>query len=194
MPTELIITEEQAQYYDSSEFLKVLKFLLPLNLFKIDTINIPIKDPTRLSFTYKEHNEYTTILIKPDCVERALEGEIIQRLINKGLSVDFIHKTVLSHAVATRHYQEHYDKPYYPRIYGSIISGPLYVIKLSGPNCIQVVRNLVGATDPQKAMPGTIRGDYGTILPYNIIHASDSQESAKKELENLLADIILPNI
>lgn len=192
LPTELRLENEHKDTFSVKQVLEILKLFIPLNPFEIDSISIPVDPPTEeVQITYKDESEYSMVILKPDAVKRGIEGAIIQRFLDRGLNIEFIYKTALSHSVAIRHYEHLKDKPYFHRVYGSILSGELYVLKVSGEGCVKVLRKLAGSTDPLDALPGTIRGDYGTYLPYNIIHASDCFESARRECENLITNIIL---
>lgn len=127
--------------------------------------------------------ENTFIMVKPDGVERGLVGEIISRFERKGLTLEKIRKLDIDEALARRHYAEHVEKPFFPELLEFITSGPVVAAEWSGESAISVCRDLMGATDPKQAVPGTIRGDYGLIVTNNLVHGSDGLESAARELE-----------
>jgi nucleoside-diphosphate kinase len=126
--------------------------------------------------------ERTLVLIKPDAVRRGLVGEILGRFERKGLAVDAMVRRTMDAALADTHYAEHVEKPFYPPLKAFMTSGPLVALVLSGDSAIEVVRTLVGATDGRKAAAGTIRGDLALSNRENLVHASDSADSAKREL------------
>jgi nucleoside-diphosphate kinase len=127
--------------------------------------------------------ERTLVLVKPDAVRRGLVGGIISRFERKGLTIDEMRLRTMDAALADEHYAEHVDKPFYPPLKEFMTSGPLVAMVLSGDQAIDVVRALTGATDGRKAAPGTIRGDFSLSNRENLVHASDSPESAKREIE-----------
>jgi nucleoside-diphosphate kinase len=124
----------------------------------------------------------TFVMIKPDGVARGLIGEIISRLESKGLKVVAARLEKLSEKRVMDQYREHIEKPFFPSLQHYITSGPVFLIVLEGRSAVPVVRSLVGATNPAEAAPGTIRGDFALEIGRNIIHASDSPESAKREV------------
>lgn len=126
--------------------------------------------------------ERTFVMIKPDGVQRGLVGEIISRFERRGLKLIALKLVHVSEALARRHYAVHEGKPFYEGLIRYITSGPVVAMVWEGPNAIQLVRDMVGATDPQKAAPGTIRGDYGLEIGRNLIHASDAPETAEFEI------------
>lgn len=126
--------------------------------------------------------ERTLILLKPDALQRGLAGEIISRLERRGLKIVGMKLMQLDDALARRHYAEHEGKPFLDSLIEFITSGPLIAAALEGPNAIALVRKQMGATDPQNADSGTIRGDLALYVQFNLIHGSDSPESAKREL------------
>ena len=126
--------------------------------------------------------ERTLVLIKPDAVQRGLAGEILSRLERRGLKIVALRLRQLDQALARRHYAEHEGKPFLDSLLRFITSGPLIATVLEGPNAVEVVRSTTGATDPQQAAPGTIRGDLALYIQYNLIHGSDSLESASREI------------
>jgi nucleoside-diphosphate kinase len=126
--------------------------------------------------------ERTLVLVKPDGVQRGLIGEILGRLERKGLKVIGLRLLEVPREMAEEHYAVHVGKPFYPGLVEFITSGPVAAIALSGPDAVAVVRRLVGATMPNQAEPGTIRGDLGVSGLRNLIHASDAAETAEAEL------------
>lgn len=122
-------------------------------------------------------------MIKPDGVARGLIGEVVSRLENKGLRLEKIRKLEIDEGMARRHYEEHVEKPFFPDLLEFITSGPVVAMEWSGESAVSVCRDLMGATDPKRAAPGTIRGDYGLEVTQNLVHGSDSPESAKRELD-----------
>ncbi|MBP2640168.1 MAG: Nucleoside-diphosphate kinase [Firmicutes bacterium] len=126
--------------------------------------------------------ETTLVLLKPDAVQRKLSGEIILRFDQKDLQIIGLKMLRLSKDQAEKHYAEHCGKPFFPRLVEFITSGPLIAIAVQGDNAVQIVRRMMGSTDPAVAHPGTIRGDYALTMERNVIHASDSLESAAREL------------
>lgn len=127
-------------------------------------------------------SERTLVLIKPDAVRRGLVGEILSRLERKGLRVDAMRLRTMDAALSDEHYAEHVDKPFYPPLKEFMTSGPLVALVASGDEAIAAVRALAGATDGRKAAAGTIRGDLSLSNRENLIHASDSPDSAKREI------------
>jgi nucleoside-diphosphate kinase len=127
-------------------------------------------------------SERTLVLIKPDAVRRGLVGEIISRFERKGLEVEAMVLRTMSPQLADEHYAEHVEKPFYPPLKDFMTGGPLVAAVLSGDQAIEVVRALVGSTDGRKAAAGTIRGDLSLSNRENLVHASDSPDSAKREL------------
>ncbi len=126
--------------------------------------------------------ERTLVLIKPDALQRGLAGEIISRLERRGLKIAALRLMRVDEALARRHYAEHEGKPFLESLVRFITSSPLIATVFEGPNAVEVVRRLMGATDPQQAEPGTIRGDFGLYVQPNLIHGSDSLESAQREI------------
>lgn len=122
------------------------------------------------------------VLIKPDAVRRGLVGEILGRYEAKGLTIEALELRTADAALADRHYAEHVEKPWYPPLRAFITSGPLVAVILSGDEVIDVVRTLNGVTDGRKAAPGSIRGDLTLSNRENAVHASDSPESAEREI------------
>ena len=127
--------------------------------------------------------ETTLILIKPDGVQRGLIGEIINRLERKGLKIVGMKLMQASDVTSNLHYAEHVGNPFFGSLVDFITSSPLVALAVHGDNAVDVSRKLMGSTNPQEADPGTIRGDFGMTIGMNLIHGSDSPESAKRELE-----------
>jgi nucleoside-diphosphate kinase len=128
-------------------------------------------------------NEETLVIVKPDAVRRGLIGEILSRLERKGLRIEEMRMMRIDRDLADRHYEEHRDKPFFSELTEFITSGDVVVARVSGEQAIGVVRALMGPTDPAEAPQGTIRGDYGLVITQNLVHGSDSPESAKRELD-----------
>jgi nucleoside-diphosphate kinase len=126
--------------------------------------------------------EHTFVMVKPDGVARGLVGEVITRFERKGLQLRKVRRLVIDEELARTHYAEHVDKPFFPELLAFITSGPVVAMEWSGDSAVSVARTLMGATDPKKAAPGTIRGDLGLVVTQNIVHGSDSAESAAREL------------
>lgn len=124
----------------------------------------------------------TFIFLKPDAMQRGLAGRILQRFEDKGLSFVGMKLVNVSEDLAKKHYAEHAEKPFFPGLLKFITSSPVLACAVQGPNAVTVCRNLIGATNGQKADPGTIRGDLGMSGANNLIHGSDSPESAEREL------------
>ncbi|HEX7094360.1 MAG TPA: nucleoside-diphosphate kinase [Acidimicrobiales bacterium] len=132
----------------------------------------------------------TLVICKPDAVERGLVGEIIARFERKGLRIVAMEQRTLDRDTLARHYEEHQGKPFYDDLVGFMSRGPSVVLVLEGPqDTYKVVRGLMGATNPREAAPGTIRGDFGIELTENLVHGSDSPESAQREIS-----IFFPNL
>ena len=129
------------------------------------------------------------MLVKPDGVRRGLIGEVISRLEHKKLSITALRMLQVDEALAREHYEEHVEKPFFPDLLAFITSGPIVAIAVQGEEAISVVRTMMGATDPKKAAPGTLRGDYGLEVTENIVHGSDGPESAKRELGIYFPDL-----
>ena len=124
------------------------------------------------------------MLIKPDGVQRRAVGDILGRIERKGLNIVALELKTVSDALAREHYAEHADKPFFGSLLEFITSGPVVAAVLEGPRAIAAFRQLAGGTDPvEKATPGTIRGDLGLETQFNLVHGSDSPESAAREIE-----------
>src|SRR6185437_455572 len=126
--------------------------------------------------------ERTLILVKPDAFARNLTGEIISRFERKGLRLAALKLETLSRETAERHYAEHNGKPFFAELVEFITSGPLVAMVLEGDSAIEAARQLIGATNPLQAAPGSIRGDYAISVGQNMVHGSDSTDSAAREV------------
>ena len=127
--------------------------------------------------------ERTLVLIKPDAVERHLIGEIVARIERKGLTIAALELRHVSEQLAAQHYAEHDGKPFFGSLLEFITSGPVVAAIVEGPRAIAAFRQVAGGTDPvEKATPGTIRGDFGLETQFNLVHGSDSTDSAKREI------------
>ena len=124
----------------------------------------------------------TLILVKPDAFERALSGEVIARFERKGLRVAALKTMVASEQIANEHYAEHTDKPFFGELVEFITGGTLVAMVLEGTEAVVAARQLIGATNPVEAAPGSIRGDYALEVTFNMVHGSDSDESAAREI------------
>ncbi len=124
----------------------------------------------------------TLVLLKPDAVNRRLIGEIISRFEKKGLKIIAMKMLWLSREKAEKHYEVHKDKPFYESLIDYITSGPIVAMVLEGDRAIEVVRKMMGKTNGIEAEPGTIRGDFAMSIQNNLVHGSDSEESAKREI------------
>lgn len=127
--------------------------------------------------------ERTFVMVKPDGVERGLVGEVIGRLERKGLTLQEMCMLTIDEDLARRHYADHVEKAFFGELLAFITRGPVVAMQWAGEEAVSVARTLMGVTDPKKAAPGTIRGDLGLILTENIVHGSDSVESAERELQ-----------
>ena len=127
--------------------------------------------------------ERTLVLIKPDAVERRLIGEIIARIEQKGLTIAALELRHVGEQLAGQHYAEHEGKPFFGSLLEFITSGPVVAAIVEGPRAVAAFRQVAGGTDPvEKAAPGTIRGDFGLETQFNLVHGSDSTDSAKREI------------
>ena len=126
--------------------------------------------------------EKTLILLKPDSIQRGLSGEIISRFENKGFKIIAMKLMKVSKDLAETHYSEHKDKPFFADLVSFITSSPIIAMVIETQNAITIARNMMGSTNPIDALQGTIRGDFGISVESNIIHGSDSQTSAKREI------------
>ncbi|HEV2075568.1 MAG TPA: nucleoside-diphosphate kinase [Thermoleophilaceae bacterium] len=127
--------------------------------------------------------EQTLILVKPDAFARGLTGEVIARFERKGLAIATLRLMTVERALAERHYAEHSEKPFFGELVEFITSGPLVAMVLEGLEAVAAARQVIGATNPLQAAPGSIRGDYALEVQTNLVHGSDSAESAKREIE-----------
>ena len=127
-------------------------------------------------------SQRTLVLLKPDTVRRGLIGEIVGRYEAKGLSIVALQHRAIDAELADRHYAEHVERDFYPPLRAFVLSGPLVALVLEGDEAVEVVRALNGATDGRKATPGTIRGDLSLSNRENLVHGSDSPESAEREI------------
>ena len=134
-------------------------------------------------------SERTLVLVKPDAVRRGLAGEVIGRFERKGLAIVAMDLRQIDGETADRHYAEHVGKDFYPALREFIISGPLVALVLEGDQAVAVVRGLVGATDGREAAAGTIRGDFSLSNRENLVHASDSADSAGREIAQFFPNL-----
>jgi nucleoside-diphosphate kinase len=126
--------------------------------------------------------ERTLVLVKPDAMRRALAGEILSRLERRGLELRAARLLTVDRSLAEEHYAEHTEKPFFGELVDFITSGPTLAAVVEGEGAIKVVRTTMGATNPAEAAPGTIRGDLSLSMPDNLVHGSDSPESAEREI------------
>ncbi len=127
--------------------------------------------------------ESTLLIVKPDGVRRHLIGEVLRRAEEAGLTIEDLRMETITRERAEEHYGEHRDKPFYAELVDFITGGPVVVARVTGDDAIALWRDLMGPTDPADAPPGTIRGDLATIITENVVHGSDSPESAARELK-----------
>jgi len=128
-------------------------------------------------------SQRTFVMVKPDGVRRRLVGEVIARLERKGYDIVDLRLFTIDEGLAGRHYAEHTEKPFFSELVSFITSGPVVAMAVEGPEAVLGCRQIMGATNPLEAVPGSIRGDYATEITLNIVHGSDSPESAARELE-----------
>jgi nucleoside-diphosphate kinase len=133
--------------------------------------------------------ERTLILVKPDAFSRNLTGEIIARFERKGLRLAALQQMTMRRELAEQHYAEHEGKPFYEELVGFITSGPLVAMVLEGDQAVTAARQVIGATNPLEASPGSIRGDYAIEVGQNMVHGSDSPESAAREVSLFFPDL-----
>ena len=126
--------------------------------------------------------EETLVILKPDCVQKKLAGRVIARFEEAGLAIAGMKMALLDDALLDEHYAHLKDKPFFPELKNVMKSSPVVLMVLRGDNAVEAVRAMCGPTDSKKALKGTIRGDYGTDVQRNIVHASDSRETAEKEI------------
>ena len=133
--------------------------------------------------------ERTLVLVKPDAYSRKLTGEIITRFERKGLRICALRRMQLSRELAERHYAEHEGKPFFEPLVDFITGGPIVALVLEGREAVEVARRLIGPTDPAEAAPGSIRGDFGLEVRENLVHGSDSPESAEREVRTFFPEL-----
>jgi nucleoside-diphosphate kinase len=126
--------------------------------------------------------QQTFVMVKPDGVRRRLVGEVIRRIEAKGLDISELRFFTIDESLARRHYAEHADKPFFAELVDFITSGPVVAMVVEGSDAVTGMRQLMGATNPVDAAPGSIRGDFATVITENIVHGSDSPESAEREI------------
>jgi nucleoside-diphosphate kinase len=131
----------------------------------------------------------TLVLVKPDAFERGLTGEVLARFERKGLRLIALRQLHVDEDFATRHYAEHTEKPFFDELVEFITRGPLVAAVFDGPGAVAAARQLIGATDPLEAAPGSIRGDLALEVTFNLVHGSDSDESAGREIELWFPDL-----
>ena len=132
----------------------------------------------------------TFVIVKPDAVERGLAGEIVGRLERKGLTLVAAELRLIDADLAARHYAEHAERPFFGELVEFITRSPALLMVVEGPqDTWKVVRTLMGVTDPKEAAPGTIRGDFGTLVGENLVHGSDGPESAEREIHLFFPDL-----
>lgn len=132
--------------------------------------------------------ERSLVLLKPDTVQRGLIGELVSRLEDKGLKISAMKMIKVGEELAKEHYEEHLEKDFFSDLFNFITSSPIVAMVVEGEQAVSVIRGLMGATNPFEAKPGTIRGDYGLDLTKNLIHGSDSTDSAKREIDLFFDD------
>ncbi len=132
----------------------------------------------------------TLILIKPDAFERNLTGEILARFERKGLRIAAMRLLRADEAIANSHYAEHAEKPFFGELVSFITGGPLVALILEGHEAVAAARQLIGATNPVEAAPGSLRGDFGLEVTFNLVHGSDSDESAEREIGIWFPDLV----
>lgn len=132
--------------------------------------------------------EKTLVLVKPDGVKKGVSGEIIRRFEQRGLEIVALKMLRLSEEKAKLHYEEHKEKPFFGELVDFITSGPIVAMVVKGEKAVKVVRTMMGTTNPVEAAPGTIRGDFALSMSQNIIHGSDGEVSAKREMAIYFAD------
>ena len=132
--------------------------------------------------------ESTLLIVKPDGVRRGLVGEVLRRVEAKGLTIERMDLRTIERGVAEQHYGEHRDRPFFGELVDFITGGPVVVAKVTGDDAITCWRTLMGPTNPVEAPPGSIRGDLATVIGENVVHGSDSAESAARELKLFFGD------
>jgi nucleoside-diphosphate kinase len=131
----------------------------------------------------------TLIVVKPDAFERGLTGEVLARFERKGLRIVALRQLQIDEEFAGRHYAEHTDKPFFGELVEFITRGSLVAAVLAGPGAVEAARQVIGATDPLEASPGSIRGDFALEVTFNLVHGSDSADSAEREIELWFPDL-----
>jgi nucleoside-diphosphate kinase len=134
-------------------------------------------------------SERTLVLVKPDGVRRGLVGEVVTRLERKGLTLVALELRTLSRDTAEEHYGEHRERPFFGELVDFITGGALVALVVEGPRAVEAVRTLMGVTDPVKSAPGSLRGDYALEIGQNLVHGSDSPESAVREIKIFFPDL-----
>lgn len=135
-----------------------------------------------MPYPHDPAKEITLVLVKPDGVRRGLVGEVLTRIERKTLTLAGVKMIELDEALARLHYVAHLEKPFFPELLDFITSGPVVAVAVQGEKAVSIVRGLMGATDPKQAAAGTIRGDFCSVLTENLVHGSDSVDSAEYEL------------
>ena len=135
-------------------------------------------------------SERTLVLVKPDAVRRGLIGEVLSRIEHKGLQIAAMDMRVIARETAEAHYSEHVGRPFFPSLIVFITSGPLVALVVQGPRAVEAFRGLAAATDPVQAVAGTIRGDHALDVQQNIVHGSDSPDSAEREIKIFFPDLV----
>jgi nucleoside-diphosphate kinase len=135
-------------------------------------------------------SQRTLILVKPDGVQRGIIGEVISRIERKGLKLVALELRTIETETAHAHYAEHAEKPFFEQLVDFITSGPLVALVAEGDRAVEAFRALAGATDPVKATPGTVRGDFALEISQNIVHGSDSPESAEREIKIFFPELV----
>jgi nucleoside-diphosphate kinase len=133
-------------------------------------------------------SERTLILVKPDGVRRRLVGEVISRIERKGLDITRMELRTISRETAEQHYAEHTERPFFGELVAFITGGPLVAMVVEGTDAVRSMRGIMGATDPVEATPGSIRGDFATVIGENIVHGSDSPENGEREIAIFFPD------
>jgi nucleoside-diphosphate kinase len=131
----------------------------------------------------------TLILVKPDAFARGLTGEILARFERKGLKIVAMRHMTVTRDEAERHYAEHAERPFFGELVQFITSAPIVALVLEGPHAVRAARQVIGATDPLEAAPGSIRGDFATEVGTNMVHGSDSEESARREISLFFGEL-----
>lgn len=132
--------------------------------------------------------EQTFVMLKPGSIQRGLVGRIVARFEDRGFKIIAMKMQMVSEELAGKHYGEHSGKPFYNDLVSYITSGPVVAMVIEGPHAISVVRKMMGKTDPLGSDPGTVRGDFGLFTGKNIVHGSDSEPSAKREIANFFSE------